>query len=233
MISVAEKLIAAGASVCAVEGRLLKGWKRGRPSNKDGCHDLKMKPNSSRWISKKVAAKTLDVTDDEIVSMVEAGKLRPAIHRGNLFISLASIKGIMKGKEPPLPPEIVLSKLNCGAAVPSQSSKVERLFVPTCLTRRETPSERWISSKSASKHSINHCPEPSVLAIKVTEYVPEEFGYEINDVAVALNKRVCVIQSLISGYKVEAKFVGDKQYITKESLVDFMRRSHKAEIQDI
>lgn len=150
----------------------------------------------------------MGISREDVISLIEDKKLEPAIHQGGLFVSLRSIDEYKKTLLPK-------GKEKTGKDVQSKPFIIRnRPFNPN-----PPPKE-------------NSHPR-GIISIKPIEYSPGQFGYEVNDVAVALNNHISVIQSFISGFKVEAVLVGGKQYIKQQSLKDFLKKSRGAEVQDI
>lgn len=225
-----ERLIAIGIHVD-------KGCRRGRrPANVE-CPELKVKPNSSKWLPDFAAATILGVTCTDIFLMIKSRELYPALHQGDLFISVDSIKE-KKGEDkeiPKPPPEIIEPKIVAPLIVCELSpepQKVETKFVPIIqVLKQTTPLQIWTKPKFQVKTLSNGRFQNSALAIKLTEYAPSQFGYHVEDVATAINKNIAVPLNFISGQKVKADPTG--RYITQQSLKDFFRRSRGIEIQDI
>ena len=206
MVTVKEMLIALEIPACAVEGRLLvAGWLF---KEKLDPPRQKKKTTRSDWVRDVKVAQILGISREDVISLVGDKKLEPAIHQGGLFVSLSSIDECKK------------------TLLPKGKEKTGKVVQSKIFIIRNRPFNPNPPPKKNSRPT-------DIISIKLTEYSPGQFGYEVNDVAVALDKHISAIQSFISGFKVKAVLVGGKQYIKQQSLKDFLKKSRGAEVQDI
>lgn len=254
MTSVAQILTVMGYPVPReMSGPGKKVWKRGRVSLADPCPELKTKPCWARWMTEEEAATELGTDHDGIISMIKRKELRPAIHRGVLFLSIDSVRRKTSAtvhKPPPTSRPVWFGQMPV-LAIPSDSdSEPEAIdpdpdpedildetpeerdeFIPIKLTKEITNSKAWTSDRH---RSFKRTSDPYVnkdLEIRLVEYAPGQFGYRIEDVAEVMNKVPLVVQNFITGHKVEADPTG--RYVTQKSLKAFIKRSRGVEIRDI
>jgi len=206
-MTVTEMMIAVGVPVCVVENRLLGGppQEKDYPGKRNGVNPLK-------WMTKEAAAEMMGTTCEKVIILIGKKELRPAFHRGGLFISLDSIEKYIERNAP---------------AVVSESKPK---FMPKLLT--STVSKKWTGPVKPPKPVVRMKKEPSdsgqkevpKIFIKLTQYAPDKWGYEVKDVAIALKRHPDSIRNLVGGYKVEGVWVGDKCYIIPQSLKDWLKR---------
>lgn len=222
------------------------GAKRGRKPSSEECPQIFTKPNPSRWMTKEVAVATLGVTVEKLKELTTTGRLRPAKHKGQLYVSVESVlreKSSGDSKPPPVEALVINDRDSTEVAAPtpypfpekpgrgsigvSEKSDTSReAFFPKKLSPEITVSPQWISGNKKDRVSPN-----DDMAIKLVEYAPGEFGYSVEDVARAIHKNPVVVRNLISGLKVEADLTG--RYVKRKSLKEFFKRSRGGEIRDI
>jgi len=213
MVTVTEMMIAIGVPVCVVENKLLgRGLKkRGRPPKN------RKEINIAEWTSKKKAIKMLAIDSADITSLIGSGDLSVIVYKQKLLISIESIN---KYREKfPLLNSKPVPKRNKGRPRKKETYSLQQVILlpppmsTPVLLEKAHPVNQGTNNGSGNK-----------IFIKITEYAPGQWGYEVNDVAIAFKRHPDSIRNLVSGHKVKGKPIGDKCYIFPQSLKDWLKR---------
>jgi|GEM_PF-2645061 len=207
-----------GVPACVVEGRLLN---EGHFFNqKSGILKERKKTNPSDWAKKEEAARILGVSLEDVLLLVKRNKLNTGIRRGDLYISRESIEECKK--KLPIEESVEVLEVVRIRYIPKKKTESEKvvLSVPKEMVKiEEVVRPKYVIIKTRPFEP----PKSKFRYINLTEYSSGQFGYEINDAAIALKKDISFIQSLIDRHKVEAVDIGDKRYIPRQSLRDFLK----------
>ncbi|MFA5714493.1 MAG: hypothetical protein WC998_01970 [Candidatus Paceibacterota bacterium] len=191
-----ETMNALGVPECVIKGWLLES---GLPRRRGRLR--KKEVDSAEWASKGVALGMLGINYQSMLNLIEDKVLRITIFKEELFISRESIN---KYKEQGV-------KIDFTTSGPEQSKPPP---VPSQKTVDPPKDHNQDSEKEGRKK----------IYINITEYAPDQYGYEILDAAFAFKVKVSVVQAFIDEHNIEVVSIDDNLYLKRQSFRDVLEK---------